>query len=105
MMITFFYSSCSSDEVDRGLIQESKKERHTEALVGVCKSKNKATPQGRGLLSSFYFKSTQGHKTKSKFLFLNKIVLTNFKICIIGYVSQIFEIQNLKLTLPITLQM
>lgn len=91
------YSSCSGwERLDTG----KRGGKNTEALAGVCQSKIKSHRTAGDDLLRFISK-VHSHKAKSKFLFLNKIVLTNFKICIVGYVSQISEIQDLKLTLPI----
>lgn len=48
-------------------------------------------------LDFIFFKGTQGHKTRASFwlFFKPNFVLTNVKICTIGYLSQKLEIQKI----------
>lgn len=82
-----FYSSCQGMRV----IHESRKNKHTKTLFDVCKSKIKPQHKAEDCFFSFYFKSTQGHKTKSKFLFLNKVFLQTLKSALLD-----MEARNLK---------
>jgi hypothetical protein len=63
----FLYSPCSRDEVERGLVQESWKERHTEALVDVCQSKIKPHRKAGDCFLHFISKVHKVTKLRARF--------------------------------------
>lgn len=68
-MDDYILYSCSRDEVERDLVQESRKKRRSEALVDVCKSKIKPHQKAGDCFLHFISKVHKVTKLRASFCF------------------------------------